>query len=120
MNIRGNNIKTLVSARLREILHSWRDPEFWGLKGLGCSHCHDRPPIIQGLAFGALCDVCLERSLPGWSFERIVEWLGSQRGIVIRRTERTEAVKAARKYNLRPALEYERKYGVWPLEYPHP
>ena len=95
------------------------DPEVYGPRGLGCSLCHENEPIIWGLAFGALCDVCLERCLPGWSFDRIVAWLGRQRVVLLRMAERAEALQAWRKRRDKgPALKYQQKYGVWLLEGP--
>ena len=79
-----------------DVIHAWLDPEFWPPPGLGCSRCHERPPIVVGLSFGALCDECLLRCFPGWSFERVAEWLVRQKQTCLRQEARREA-SAARK-----------------------
>lgn len=110
-----------LKERVSLAASAWRDSEFWdSFKGLGCALCQVNPPIIWGLSFGALCDRCLERCLPGWAFDRIVEWLGRQRLAFLRKAERQAVFQAARENDLGPALEYERKYGVWLLDRPRP
>ena len=97
----------------------WLDPEVFGRRDLGCSLCHENEPVIWGLSFGALCDPCLERCLPGWSFDWIVDWLGRQRAIFLRKAERAAAIQAWQKRRDKgPALKYQQKYGVWLLERP--
>ena len=103
-----------------EVIYAWRDPENMALVGLGCHRCHVRPPVVFGLPFGALCDACLERTLAPWAWERIEGWLVRQRGVKIRQGERRAVLRTWSPSNLGPALAYERKYGVWLLEYPHP
>lgn len=73
-----------------------------------------------GLRFGALCDICLERCLPGWDWEHIEGWLVRQKAALLRQAERRAVLKAWRLWDLGPALAYEKKYGVWLLGWPHP
>ena len=117
-------MKTLHTERLSkaeaqaQVIYAWRDPEFLGPVGLGCHRCHVRPPIVFGLPFGALCDACLERTMAPRAWERIEGWLIRQRGVRFRQRERRAVFRAD--YPVEAALAYERKYGVWLLEYPHP
>lgn len=116
---RPSAILATAATHQANAIYAWHgDPEFWPPEGLGCSLCHVGAPIIWGLAFGALCDRCLERCLPGWDFERIVPWLGAQKTALLRKAERAEVFKSNSPVDA--ALAYERKYGVWLLEYPHP
>ena len=91
----------------------WRDPELWPPKGLGCSWCHVGAPVLTGLSWGGgLCAHCLERCL-GWPWERVADWLISQRLIEARVLERAAAIAAwKRGGDASLADAYEEKYGV--------
>ena len=93
---------------------AWRDPEFWGPKGLGCVWCHEEPPIVSGLPFatGALGWRCLQSRFEPWGEERVLTWLGRQRGVYLRQIEREAALAAYRKGDLTGIEGYHRKYGV--------
>ena len=113
-------IVTIVRTPHVDAAATWRDPEFWGPKGRGCARCHERLPIVRDAGFGdgaglhgALCEDCLGRCFNGWSFERLVDWLGNQHTVLIRDGKRAAALKAARRHDLEPAREYEQEYGVW-------
>lgn len=118
-----------VVHRPSRVDETWRDPEFLGPRGLGCARCHERPPIVWDAGFGdgtprdqkglhgALCEDCLARCFPGWSFDRLVDWLGRQREALIRNGRRAVVMKAVMNGDLEPAMEYERDYGVWLLDW---
>lgn len=109
------------SRSVTPVVETWRDYEFWGPEGLGCAHCHEHPPVVFGLRFGALCWECLERCFMGWDAERLIQWLGRQKATLNRQQERRAAIRAwESRADLVPSLEYEEKYGVWLFDYPHP
>ena len=89
----------------------WDDPEFWGPKGLGCSRCHDYPPLIR-LPFGGLCERCLLQTFVGFTIDRLIEWLGRQRGVYVRQGKRRSAIDAWKRGDDRLRTEYQQEYGV--------
>ena len=99
-----------------EAAAAWRDPEFLGPPGLGCSHCHAEEPLIE-TSFGALGERCLAAWFPNKPFEWVMEWLGRQHERLVRDRKRKEALEAARKGDYNLAVEYDHKYGVWLLEW---
>ena len=82
-------------ARDVDVIHAWLDPSSGLLLAL-MLQVHERPPIVVGLSFGALCDECLLPCFPGWSFERVAEWLVRQKQTCLRQEALREAI-AARK-----------------------
>ena len=89
-----------------------QDSEFWGPVGLGCSRCHQRPPLIYGISVGPLCEECLLSCFAGWTFDTLVSWLGVQRGTYVRQEKRLSAWRAWRRRDGRQLDAYEREYGV--------
>ena len=99
---------------------TWYDPEFWGPIGHGCSRCHEYPPFLF-FSYGGLCFPCLARCFKGWEEERLLLWLAGQHSRRLRLEAAGRARKAYRDYgSIGPALEYEKLYGVWLLDRPHP
>ncbi|KKK79103.1 hypothetical protein LCGC14_2836890 [marine sediment metagenome] len=102
-----------MTMAIAEVAYAWTDPEFYGLEGLGCSRCHDRPPIVWGLGFGgALCVGCLLRCFGGWDFDRLSLWLVRQKQVYLRQCERAEAVRMSRRGFPYLWDNYLEKYGL--------
>ena len=60
------------------VSYAWRDPEFWGAEGLGCSFCYVEPAITW-LSWGGIGFLCLWRWFPGRSEDWLLNWLHGQR-----------------------------------------
>lgn len=111
----------LQRVTARRALDAWRDPEFWGAKGLGCARCHENAPDVN--IPPPLCLDCLLRCFHGWDVNRLITWLGIQRANYVRQQERVEVRRRYREGeggSLRLAMEYRKKYAIWLLPMPEP